>query len=296
MRLAVFTKNRSNPAYAAARLGADRAAERLGVEVLHFVPERPDDPQQQSELIDEALAQRPDAFVLSPVHATLVDPAIRRIAQAGIPMVGFVNPIGAAPSVSYVGSDDRQLAFEIAHYLFAHLQGRGRVLVVTGPVDSFTSQERLRGFREAAAQVAGIEIVGTVAGDYDRRLAQARSADWLRSHAAPDGCLVANDIMAVGVLDALDAAGQCSAVVGVNAIPEAIAAIRDGRMLATADFNAMQMAALAAELAVRHLRGERVPERIALPVRIVDLANHAQWDRPYAERPLLTLEQLESRG
>jgi ribose transport system substrate-binding protein len=122
MRLAVFTKNRSNPAYAAARLGADRAAERLGVEVLHFVPERPDDPQQQSELIDEALAQRPDAFVLSPVHATPRGPGDPSHRPAGIPMVGFVNPIGAAPSVSYVGSDDRQLAFEIAHYLFEHLR------------------------------------------------------------------------------------------------------------------------------------------------------------------------------
>jgi len=41
--------------------------------------------------------------------------------------------------------------------------------------------------------------------------------------------------MAVGVLDALQAAGREAAVVGVNAIPEAIAAILAGRMLATAD-------------------------------------------------------------
>ena len=38
MKIAVFTKNRTNPAYAAARLGADRAAERLGAQTLHFVP------------------------------------------------------------------------------------------------------------------------------------------------------------------------------------------------------------------------------------------------------------------
>ena len=37
-RIAVFTKNKTNPAYAAARLGADRAAERLGAETVHFVP------------------------------------------------------------------------------------------------------------------------------------------------------------------------------------------------------------------------------------------------------------------
>jgi ribose transport system substrate-binding protein len=298
MRLAVFTKNLTNPAYGAARLGAERAAAVFGAEVLHFVPQKGDDPEEQSALIDQALAlqPRPDAFVLSPVHASKVDPAIRRIAAAGIPMVGFVNPIEAAPMAGYVSSDDYELALAIARYLFEHLQGKGRVLVVTGPQESYTSLERLRGFRDAAAQYPGIEVVGQVAGDYVREVARDRTTAWLRTHAQLDACLVANDIMAIGVLDALDAAGREAAVVGVNAIPQAIEAIAQGRMLATADFNAMQMAYLATECAVRHLRGERIPPRIELPVQIVDRRNHAQWNRPYAQRPVLTLEQLRRQA
>jgi ribose transport system substrate-binding protein len=294
MRLAVFTKNLTNPAYGAARLGAERAGAAFGVEVLHFVPEKGDDPDEQSALIAQALAldPRPDAFVLSPVHASKVDPAIRRIAAAGIPMIGFVNPIEAVPSVAYVGSDDYQLAQAIAHYLFTHLKGKGRVLIVTGPQESFTSLERLHGFRDAAQEYPGITIAGVVAGDYVRELARERTAQWLLDNPPLDACLVANDIMAIGVLDALDAAGREAAVVGVNAIPQAMEAIAAGRMLATADFNAMQMAYLATECAVRHLRGEAVPASIELPVQIVDRSNHAQWDQPYAQRPVMTLEQL----
>lgn len=297
MRLAVFTKNLTNPAYGAARLGAERAAAAFGAEVLHFVPKKGDDPEEQSALIEQALAlkPRPDAFVLSPVHASKVDPAIRQIAAAGIPMVGFVNPIEAAPMAGYVSSDDHALALAIARYLFDYLQGRGRVLVVTGPVESFTSLERLRGFRNAAAQYPGIELVGQVAGDYVREVARERTAQWLGKHAQPDACLVANDIMAIGVLDALDAAGRKAAVVGVNAIPQAIDAIARGRMLATADFNAMQMAYLATECAVRHLRGERILPRIELPVQIVDRSNCAQWNLPYEQRPVLSLEQLRNQ-
>jgi len=294
MRLAVFTKNLTNPAYGAARLGAERAAAVFGAEVLHFVPQKGDDPEEQSALIDQALAlmPRPDAFVLSPVHASKVDPAIRRIAAAGIPMIGFVNPIQAAPGVAYVSSDDYQLALVIAQYLFRHLQGRGQVLVVAGPEESFTSLERLRGFREAARQYPGITIAGVIAGDYVRETARDRAGQWLRDNAELDACLVANDIMAMGVLDALDAAGRTAAVVGVNAIPQAVEAIGQGRMLATADFNAMQMAYLATECAVRHLRGETVPASIELPVQIVDRSNCQQWDRPYAQRPVITLEEL----
>jgi ribose transport system substrate-binding protein len=293
-RLAVFTKNLTNPAYGAARLGAERAAAQSGAEVLHFVPQKGDDPEEQSALIDQALAltPRPDAFVLSPVHATRVDAAILRISAAGIPMIGFVNPIHAAPSVAYVSSDDYQLALGIAQYLFAHLKRQGRVLVVSGPQESLTSLERLRGFREAARQHPGITIAAVIAGDYVRETAREQAAQWLCDNADLDGCLVANDIMAVGVLDALDAAGRTAAVVGVNAIPDAIAAIGQGRMLATADFNAMQMAYLAAECAVRHLRGEPVPASIELPVQIVDRSNYHSWDQPYAQRPVITLEQL----
>ncbi|MFZ5565481.1 MAG: sugar ABC transporter substrate-binding protein [Pseudomonadota bacterium] len=297
MRLAVFTKNYSNPAYGAARLGAERAAALFGDEVLHFVPKKGDDPVEQSALIAEALAlqPRPDAFVFSPVHATQVDPAIRQVVAAGVPMIGFVNPIDAAPMVSYVSSDDHLLAIAIARYLFKHLRGQGRVLVVTGPEESYTSLERLRGFHDAAREVPGITLAGQVAGDYVREVARDRTASWLKENAAPDAVLVANDIMAIGVLDALDAAGKTAAVVGVNAIPQAIAAIAAGRMLATADFNAMQMAYLAAECAARHLRGEVVPRTIELPVQIVDGSNHAQWNLPYEQRPVITLEQLRSK-
>jgi ribose transport system substrate-binding protein len=40
LKIAVFTQNRTNPAYEAARLGADRVAQRLGAQIVHFVPER----------------------------------------------------------------------------------------------------------------------------------------------------------------------------------------------------------------------------------------------------------------
>jgi ribose transport system substrate-binding protein len=56
----------------------------------------------------------------------------------------------------------------------------------------------------------------------------------------------------------------------------------------------MQMAYLATECAVRHLRGEPVPQSIELPVQIVDRANCHLWDLPYEERPVQSLAQLKA--
>ena len=291
MKLAVFTKNRINPAYDAARLGADRVAQRLGAQTLHFVPVKGDDPDEQSALVDQALAQRPDAFVFSPVHATRVNAAIGRIHASGIPLFGFVNPIPVGRCVSYVGSDDHRLGFAIAQRLFAHLRGRGTVLVIAGPVASVTSIARVRAFEDAAARHPGIRIAGTCVGDYVREVARDAVAQWLAANRGPDGCLAANDVMALGAVDALRVAGRRATVVGENAVPEAIAAIKSGEMLATADFNAMRMAALATECAIRHLRGERVPEHIELPVEIVDGRNCHLWDLPFEQRPIPTLEE-----
>jgi ribose transport system substrate-binding protein len=284
MKIAVFTKNRSNPAYAAARLGADRAAARLGAHTVHYVPQVADDPVQQSALIAQALADRPDAMVLVPVHPTAVNAAIREVNAAGIPLVACINRLSEGHCISYVGSEDYPLAFEIARYLFERLGGEGDVLIVEGPPESVTSIARVRAFRDAAAAYPGIRIAGACSGRYLQDPAREAVARMLDAMPRIDAILAANDIMAIGAIEALRAAGRSALLAGVNAIPAAIDAIKSGDMVATADFNAMNMACLAAECAIRHLRGEFVPQEIILPVQLVDRSNCSLWAKPYAER------------
>jgi ribose transport system substrate-binding protein len=296
MWLAVFTKNRTNPAYAAARLGADRTAQAFGVATRHYVPSKPDDIAEQTALIDEALAQRPDAFVVVPVHPTAVNAALRKIVASGIPLIGYLNRYTEPGPVSFVASDDYALGVRIATYLYQHLKGHGNVLVVEGPKESVTSLDRLRGFRDAQKPFPGIRFVATICGDYQRDVTIAATNAFLRSGVAFDAVLAANDVMALAVIDALDAAGRSSVVVGVNAVPDAIQSIKQGKLLATIDFDALKIAGVATEAAIRHLRGEAVPREIVLPVQIVDRSNYAEWDQPFEERPLVRWEDAVNRA
>lgn len=293
--IAVFTKNRTNPAYAGARLGADRTAQRLGARTQHFVPDTPDDSHEQIALIDQALAARPDAFVFTPVHEHAVDAAIARIDASGIPLVNFINRMQRGNRVAFVGSDDRALAIAIAERLFAHLDGRGRVAIMQGTPGSITSRARLDGFREAARRHPGIAVVAQCAGDYQYETARKVMRGLLARHSALDGVLCANDVMALGAIEAMSAAGRMIPVVGVNALPEAIAAIERGVLLATADFDATKMGCIATEAALRHLRGERIPADILLPVQVVDAANCAPWNRPIEERECPRWEDVVGR-
>ena len=282
--VAVFTKNRTNAAYEGARLGADRVAARMGGRTIHYVPDTPDDVGQQLALVDEAVSAKPDAMVFVPVHLTAMNPAILKINAAGIPLVNLISPTGVGERVCFIGSDDCALAAEIARYACRRLAPGSRILVLQGHPASGTTQERARGIQEGLAGFPGIVVAASVRGDYQRDIACTAVSRVLAEGLRFDAVIAANDTMALGALDALGNRSPLPPVVGVNAIPEAIAAIKAGRLLATVDFDAMKMACIATEAAIRHLRGEAIPARIMLPVQVVDASNCAHWDKPYEQR------------
>src|SRR5262249_4597055 len=130
--IAVFTKNRTNPAYEAARLGADRTAARLGGRTTPYLPETPDHVAEQIAMAGRAVAARPGAVVFVPVDVPAVNGAILQFDAAGIPLFNIITRTTAGQRISFVGSDDRALACNIARYLFGRLGGEGTIIVVEG--------------------------------------------------------------------------------------------------------------------------------------------------------------------
>jgi ribose transport system substrate-binding protein len=285
-KLAVITKNKKNPAYVGARLGADRVAARSGSAVTHYTPDKPDDIEEQRALIEVARKTRPDALLIAPAHATALNDTLDRVLADGTPILCFVSrPERLAPTC-YVGSDDRALARSIAGYLFDRLDKGGDVVTLEGHPDAITTAPRAAGFREAAVGRGNIRIVGSRPGYFLRDGGRAAMAELLAGAPRIDGVLAANDFMALGALDAMREAGRKIPIVGVNATPEGVEAIKEGSLLASASFDAMKMACLAVEAAVRVLAGKKVPAEVMLPVEVVDRANCSAWDLPYAERAL----------
>ena len=291
--LAVFTKNHLKPAYAAARLGTDRVAARMGARTVHYIPDIPDHAGQQQALVEQAIAARPDACLFVATDAEAMIPSVKKLNAAVIPVFAFVNRLQGGEWVSFAGSDDRALAVRVANHLFTHIQQRGRVLVLAGTHGSISGRDRLTGFAEAFAAAPNITRVADLHGEFLQDAAAREMAQFLAKGVAFDAVLAANDAMALGVLEAMSAAKlPLCPIVGVNAVPAAIDAIKAGTMLATASFDAMKMACLAAEAALRHLRGERVPREIMLPVEIVDRANCAAWDRAFEARDLPVWDEI----
>ena len=282
--VAFIAKNHTNPAYGGALFGVRAVAERFGYEVRHGAPEKPDDIAQQAVLIEQAIDAKPAAILLIAAHETKLTPAIRAINRARIPLVSLVGEPREGEWICHVGSDDVRLTREVAARALQRLAPGAEVAIMDGHPDSITTPKRHRGFREALEQFPRLRLAASAHGDFQSAPARKAALALLAAHPRLAAMLVANDLMAMGVLQALEETGRKLLLVSINGTPDAVAAIRDGRLLATASFNTLRFGCLAMEAAARTLRGQPVPRRIVLPADIIDDTNWAAWDRPYEAR------------
>lgn len=294
MHIRFITKNNTNPAYQGAIAGATAVARRHGVRVDCVAPDIPDDVAQQNGLIDASIAERPDAIVLLPAHATGVNEGIARINKAGIPLVLMVSEASAGGWTSYVGTDSEEMAHELGVAMLDTLADDAHVVIIDGHPGSITTPERHRGFQRALEQHPRMRLLESLSGEYQQAPARTAAHSLLKKYPRIDGILVANDLMAMGVLQALDENNRKAAVCSINGTPDAIAAVRQGRLYATASFNTHAFGCLATEVAIRHLKGEDVPRHLLLPTAIIDGTNAAQWDLPYEQRDCPAWNEMQA--
>ena len=281
--IAVFTKNFTNPAYAAARRGVDLVARENGARTIHYVPEKPDNVEQQKALVSEVLATRPDLVLFVPVDDKAMVEDVRKFAAAGIPVISYVNRMEGT-FVTHVGSDDTAVGYHGAKALFDGMGGKGKLLAIEGNPAAPTSRDRVSGLRKALAEYPGIELLEVVTGMYLEPAAHEVTARALARYPEIDGIWAANDSMAYGALDALNKAGRKARLVGANGLDKAIQLIEDGAMLASVEFSSFKIACIAARAGLRHLKGEQVPPDITVPSVLITRANLEPWKVPMDQR------------
>jgi ribose transport system substrate-binding protein len=273
--IAFFVKNVTNPFWKACRIGAEKAAKDLGATLEVVAPTKPDNIEEQTRLVEDWIVRKPDAFVFVPVDYTALVPSIQKATKAGIPVVNYNNRMNDIQVVTYIGSDDELMEYEICTYLFKSMGGKGKVVHIDGVPAASTAQARKRGFDRAVKAFPGIQVLASQPGQYRRLPAVQVFENLMQRFPEIDAVVSANDDMAVGIAEALAAAGRGgkTKVIGIDGIPDATAAIAAGKMFATADFSGHDQSYLAVTAAVRHLRKQPVPKEIQLPIVIIDKNN-----------------------
>jgi DNA-binding LacI/PurR family transcriptional regulator len=193
----------------------------LAVHDRQLVLLMPDTPADEARTADYLTAGHVDGTVLVSLHAD--DPLPGRLGAAGIPIVLVGRP-PKGTRASYVDVDNRQGAQSAVDHLVAG--GRRVIATIAGPRDMAVGMDRLAGYRDALTD-AGLTLDPTLetTSDFTRDGGAAAMTRLLAARPDIDGVFAASDLMAVGALSVLAAAGrrvpQDVAVVGYDDSPVA---------------------------------------------------------------------------
>ena len=197
-----------------------------GMQVMLFLA----DGSRQAELLEQLLNYRVDGIVLA--ATTLNADLARACTEAGIPVVLFNRVPASAPDRAFHSVQTDQVAGmrDLTDLLIA--AGHRRIAYLAGSLQSSTNQAREQGCRQALA-ASRVDLFAYGVGDYDEVLARQVVIDWYQQGGqlrplqdCPDAIVVADDRMALAVLDTLRhelhlAVPEQVSVVGFDDVPQA---------------------------------------------------------------------------
>jgi ribose transport system substrate-binding protein len=282
--IALFTKNQTNPYFQTVRVAAQAAAKESNVDLDNYIPTSNDSIPEQMNQIEDAITKRPSAVVFIPVDAKAMIPGVEKFNAAGIPVINLIDRADGGQFVSFVGCDDYAIAMNTARYLFQRMNGKGNVIIIEGQGGSSNNQKRVGGFKKALEEFPNVKLLASQTGNFQRTMALQVTENLLQAHPQIDGVLAANDAMALGAIEALDAANRKALVIGINGTKEAIDAIKAGKLLATGDCDGFLQGCMGTMAAVRHLRNLPVPKEVIFPITVFDSTNYQGADVPYEQR------------
>jgi ribose transport system substrate-binding protein len=235
--------------------------------------------------VDSMIAQGIDVLFLPPREEDPLIPAVMRAKAAGIPVFlvdRSVNPEVAAAGrdyVAFLGSDFVDQGRRVAEWVIENHEGEGRIIELEGTTGSSPANDRKRGFDEAIAADDRFTILESRSGDFSRDEGRQVMETLLQAHPDVNIVYAHNDEMAIGAIQALEAAGRTPGedvlVVSIDGTRDALQAIIDGKMGVTVESSPF-FGPLACDVMTRYAAGETIEPWVKVEDRIFTAENAAE--------------------
>lgn len=277
--VALVVKTLNNPFFNNMQEGAEEMADSLELNLIVQAAERELDVEKQVQIVENLIQRRVNAILLTPSGSREVVPVIGRANEAGIPVLNLDTRVDmellrndGSEIATFIGSDNYQGGRIAGQYVAEQLNGSGKVAVIEGIPGHETADSRQSGFLAALSDYPDIEIVASQTANWERNMGYNVFENILQSHSDLNAVFAANDLMALGAVEAIAANGRDSdeiIVVGFDAHSEAVQAIREGRMDATIAQKPSEIGRVGVENAYKLLNGEDIPEDITIEIELI---------------------------
>lgn len=276
--VALVLKTLNNPYFIDMEKGAQEAADRLGINLIVQAADRELDVERQMQICENLIQRKVDALCVTPSGTREIIPAIVKANASGIPVIivdtqADLEALAQAggKTASFIGSDNYEGGKIAGVFLAGQLKGKGKVAILEGIPGHETADSRRKGFLEAIAASPGIEVVTSQPANWERDQGFNVFQNMLQAHSDITGLFAASDLMALGAMEAIAAAGKTGqiTIVGFDALDEAKEAIEKGTMAGTIAQHPDEMGKAAIENAYKILQGESIEKHIAVSIELV---------------------------
>jgi ribose transport system substrate-binding protein len=272
--IALSTLN--NPFFVSLRDGAQSKAQTVGLQVQ--VADGQDTLATQLGQVEDFITKKVGVIIVNPVDSDGIVPAVQKANAANIPVIAVDRSSNGGTVASFIASDNVTGGKMAADFLSQQVPS-GNVAVLQGIAGTSAARDRGKGFTDEIQTKSGIKVVASQTADFDRAKALNVMQNILQAHPDIKGVFAENDEMALGAVQAIDAAGMGGkvVVVGFDGIADAISAIEQGKMAGTIAQQPKVMGETAAQTASDILSGKQAPANIPVPVKLVTKDNAAQF-------------------
>ena len=222
-------------------------------------------PKQVAD-VESLVAQGINVLMISPVTAQALTPIIKDVMAQGIPVVTMDRKVNTEVTC-HVGADNMLIGTNAGEYVKKRFGADAKIIEVQGTAGASPTIDRSGGFHKGLGPDAEKQIIATQICDYRRENSQKFVEDCINRFGPGEFNVVYahNDEMALGAMQALEAAGRLKdvAVVGIDGQEEVYKAIKAGKIAAT--FVYSYLAPDAVILAHKIATGEKVEKEIVVP-------------------------------
>lgn len=219
-------------------------------------------PKQTAD-IEAAVVQGVDAIVISPLDVNALAPAVEAAIQSGVPVVTVDRRVdGVAGILAHVGADNVKGGEAQAQAVVDAFPDGATIFHLQGQPGAGPAIDRNQGVRNVLDPMADkYRIVFEQTANFARAEALTVTEAGLAANDRPDAIICANDDMALGAAEACAARGFTDVkIYGFDALPEALAAVRDGVLAGTVEQFPGEQSRTAVRIAVAFARDGTEPE------------------------------------
>ena len=264
---------------------SDTFSNKLGESIKAYVEESyPDvelflmdgqaDVAKQISQAEDLIAKQVNVIILNPQDADGSAQVLDLAAEAGIPVIEVNTETVRTDYVAYVGSNDVMAGEIMGNFVMEQLgEEGGQYAILEGEIGQSAQILRAEGIANTIQANDAFECVAQLTANWQRDQAMSTTEDWLGKYPDLKAVICHNDDMSMGALQAAEAQGRDIIIIGTDAIPDALAAVKEGRLEGTVLQDAATQASTAVDVAVKVAKGEAVEAKYDVPFQLITIDN-----------------------